>query len=155
MGYRRDSRASSSRSEGKGHDKPAALARLIVASTVLLQTPQALAASRLLLPHSQTSRNISRILRMVTRPLGILPSFIGIEDDKIHRQSYLATIPQFALAVFVGMLAVFKSEPWPFCSGIRIFDEERYLRENLPGNQKMKRTDNRLEQTDNAGCGIL
>jgi len=50
---------------------------------VLLQTPQVLAVSRLLWPHSQTKRKISRIFRMVTRSLGILPTSNEIEEGKI------------------------------------------------------------------------
>jgi hypothetical protein len=95
---------------------------MMVASTVLLQTPQVLAVSRLLWLHNQTRRRISRIFRMVTRSLGILPSFNEIEDGKIPRGGYPATTLSFVLAVFTGMvaafqserLAVFPSEWWPF-----------------------------------------
>ena len=98
------------------------VARLTVASTVLLQTPQVLAVLRLLWPHSQTRRKISRVFRMVTRSLGILPSFNEIEEGKIPRGSYPATTLSIGTGRFhrnggrlpIGTLAVFPAEWWPF-----------------------------------------
>jgi hypothetical protein len=91
---------------------------MMVASTVLLQTPQVLAVSRLLWLHNQTRRRISRIFRMVTRSLGILPSFNEIEDGKIPRGSYPATTLSICTGRFhrnggrfpIGMMAVFPPE---------------------------------------------
>jgi hypothetical protein len=86
----------------------------MVASTVLLLTPQVLAVSRLLWPHSQARRKISRIFRMVTRSLGILPSFNKIEAGKIPVEVTPRLHSQCVLAVFTGMVATFPSEHRPF-----------------------------------------
>jgi hypothetical protein len=113
--YRRRSRASSSRSKGSGQERPAAVARLIVASTVLLPTPQVLAVSRLLWLQDQTRRSISRVFRMVTLSLGI--KFSLLVKQRRTRYRFKVTPRLFShctLAFFrnggrnrIGMLAFF------------------------------------------------
>lgn len=138
--------ASSSRSEGKGQERPAAIARFIVSFTVLLPTQQVLAVSRRLWLHDQTRRSISLVFRMVTLSLGITPSLYSIKEGRIpvgvtprlHSHFTLAGLLRNRGRIQIGMLAAFPSERWPLSrrNGGRIRPEYAPFRTSVISRQK-------------------